>query len=141
MSVYVVSNKLINAIVTFVADGQARDVPGLYHALEIDPAVGDLSQEFRPYWVGLHLYKMNVDAYIERYPQDAGKEFRPYMGFERIPCTLGEAYSHIRTYLYQTCESVTATADPMYKYLDKLSDTLAHALAAQHPTVANCRRL
>ena len=131
MSAFVCNDKTINRIVAnFKHFNRSSALP--YIPDEIGEFV-DFSE------LGLAMYKMNINAVEQRYPDCVGNpnnlpgqidengNHLPYHYRDEIPCSPIQFYKSLKCFLYQ-CSEGDVEELPLFKTLDKYLDNLAHYL-------------
>jgi hypothetical protein len=136
MSSYVVDDKVINGIVSGIKYGckYNRNYPNTHRITEL--LVVDTQEDAIS--LAQDLYEMNVQAVLQRYPQDTRESMpgpcnqdgshRPFQGFkEEFYNNRNKVYDYLGEYLYQ-CDEGNIPETPLFKAISTFHDTLAHMM-------------
>lgn len=122
MSAYIVEDKTINKIITFL-DGDQEMRSYLHHELNLDLDTKDKAFEF-----GKKLLALNIQAVNERYNESKSVIPNGYQFNYEITDRIG-AYKSLRCLIYQCSEGdVPKTA--LYKTLKEISDYMANSIVS-----------
>lgn len=126
MSAYIVDEKTINKVITFLDNDQEMR-SYLHHQLNIDLDTRDRAQDF-----GNKLMALNIQAVNERYEEHTpiipnGYQFR-YELTDRIG-----AYKALRCLIYQ-CSEGDVPKTKLYNVLEDISSYMAHSIVSSLKT-------
>lgn len=131
MSAFVVGDKTINQVISWISDQPANSV---YHrkvkeAFNLDPMrgvhCGQLAQE---------MLELNIRAVRQRYEDADQAQMIPDGGTWSYELTSSiQAYKSLRCFLYQCAEGDVPETSILYNILDELSDEMAHDIVCDLP--------
>jgi len=134
MSAYIVNDKTLNRILTFVNDWN------FYNNTELKKRFWDLikyDKDETPEQVlskvGLILKELNSKAVEQRYNEKHDKQEFVY-SFEK--CDIFQAYQHLGCLIYQMSEGNVPETD-LYKLLQEIETRMGLQIANEHPKVKN----
>jgi hypothetical protein len=127
MSAYVVDEKTINKVITFLDNDQEMR-SYLHHQLNLDLDTRDKAQDF-----GNKLMALNIQAVNERYDEHepvVSKILRAigYQFHYELTDRIG-AYKALRCLIYQ-CSEGDVPKTELYHSLEKISDYMAHSIVS-----------
>ncbi len=122
MSAYVVENKTINKIITFL-NGNQDMRSYLYHSKGIDLDTHEKSQNF-----GQRLLALNIQAVNERY-NESESVFQPFEFHYELTDEIG-AYKALRCLIYQ-CSEGDVPKTELYKTLNDIENYMAHLIISR----------
>ena len=136
MSAYILDNKDINVIVAaLVWSNENHSWNGILPALEDEYLKGFAESE--PKEIGFALHGMNVNAVMQRYPDEPAEELPGPIeyGYEYKESMLPSAiviYKTLQSYLYQCTEGDVDTL-PLYKALTQYKASIAEHIVENLP--------
>lgn len=132
MSAYIVENKTINRIISYMQNDR--------EAAYINRELGEISQSPRhfPKELGLAMFDMNCQAVNTRY-EDASSKFNPpdYEWNFVVPENKFQVLKSLRCYLYQ-CNEGAVPEMPLFQILDDYAHDLAYSLVTNLPQYEVC---
>jgi len=127
MSAFIVSDKTLNRIVTFVTT--YKDEFGQDLKKELKKGFGTLE----PQELGEVLMKLNNDSINQRY----GKTPLPKYCFSRENCSIEQAVKHLHCLMYQSCEG-DCYKRKEYKALKEITQSLESTICWRICDELNC---
>lgn len=129
MSSFMVEDKTINQIVSYLKDG--RDLEWLRRQLKEKGF--DLDSKFGAEKLGKNMFYLNCIAIDDRYGKNQAEEFRTLDYKYRLEIARPmQAYKSLRCLIYQ-CSEGHAMKHETYKLLEFISDRLAHHIISKLP--------
>jgi hypothetical protein len=125
MSAYVVEDKTINRIVSFLQHDRDNDYIKHRLAKECGVFTWTTPEDF-----GRMLFALNVRSVKERYPNDHDT-YPPYQ-YQYEVCDRMQALKSLRCWLYQSCEG-EVDQEPLYQIMDDYANRLALDLVSAMP--------
>lgn len=124
MSAFVVDDRTINGVVTFLAN--TPSVASVFKSAEMRTIGFDITTAIGRSNLGDAMFRLNCIAVDQRYGDGQCKEFRP-MDYRFKPATVSamQAYASLRCWLYQCSEGDVPETSALYKAMDAISDTLS----------------
>ena len=124
MSSYIVSNKTINRIVSFLDVWDSH--PKLKR--EIEKLAGKKTGEKGLNQIGKKLIELNCEAVSQRYNEKIDKKAIKDYKFNFEKCEIEQAFKHLCCLTYQMSEG-NVPKTKLYKLLEKVANCLAYAIA------------
>ena len=126
MSAFMVEDKTINRVVSWLSDDQEGD--WIKRRLDIHLADNENSQEFRQ-----SLFQMNIDGVNARYGEDESKEFRPLEYKFRYELTNQfQVLKSLQCLLYQ-CSEGDVPETELYKTMKDYEHSMAMRIVRNLP--------
>jgi hypothetical protein len=129
MSAFVVEDKTINRVVSFLATDRESD----WLRRRIIKELGlDLETELGRETLGKLMFSLNVDAVNQRYGENAAQEFRPlnYQYRMEISCNRLMAFKALQCWHYQ-CSEGDIDETPLYQLMERVQGWLAEAIVTR----------
>ena len=131
MSAFVVEDKTINRVVTFLA----TDREGDWIRRQIQEKLGlDLTSWIGRETLGKLMFSLNCDAVNQRYGDDQAQEFRP-LNYEYrmdIPCNRIQAFKSLQCWHYQ-CSEGDIDQNPLYQTMERVQGVIAEMIVTRLP--------
>jgi hypothetical protein len=129
MSAFIVEDKTINRVVTFLATDREGDWLRRY----IQEQLGiDLTTSMGRETLGKLMFSLNCDAVNQRYGDDQAKEFRPlnYAYRIEISCNRIMAFKAIQCWHYQ-CSEGDIDQSNLYQVMERVQGHLAEMIVTR----------
>lgn len=133
MSAFVVDDKTINGIVSWLNDAIQRQTDYSWCVRTLQKIGYKLDTELGCKRLAEEMFTLNCDSIEQRYGEGQAKEFRPLdfqFRFIRTPNNY-QALKSMRCLLYQCCEGDVPEQSDLYNALDKVSLELSYQLVTR----------
>lgn len=132
MSAFVVEDKTINGVVSFLAHGRGLE----WLRRQVAESTGcDLETVDGRENLARAMFALNIRAVDARYGEGQAQEFRP-LNFEfrrELQTSALQAYASLRCWLYQCSEGDVPESSSLYVAMTAASDSLAHHIVRALP--------
>lgn len=120
MSAFMVEDKTINRIISYLCNGAEREIPHATRGISL------FTKEDKEVF-GKSLFDLNIAGVNARYGEGEAEKFRPldYCYCSELPPHTVQAYKSLQCFLYQ-CSEGNVPEDPLYKKMEGIVNALAH---------------
>jgi hypothetical protein len=129
MSAFIVEDKTINRVVTFLG----TDREGDWLRRQVQEHLGlDLTTGVGRETLGQLMFSLNCDAVNQRYGENQAQEFRPldYKYRMEISCNRIQAFKSLQCWHYQ-CSEGDIDQNPLYQTMERIQGALAEIIVTR----------
>ena len=131
MSAFVVEDKTINGVISFVSRHDECD--DIRRTIKEETGINLLERD-GPMKLGTAMFALNCNAIEQRYGKGEAANFRDLdYSFRFSAVSRMQAYKNLRCWRYQCCEGDVPETSLLYTTMNRVLDLLAHAIVADLP--------